>query len=99
MSYKKAIKLLHDCLIFNHGNIKEPIEKQLANLESKRGKIHESHRKELEKTIGINKEIIKTIENQELRLRELFNYLEYADIEKRKVKELEIKLEELKRSI
>jgi hypothetical protein len=77
MRYKEAHRLLHDCLIFNYGKIQEPLENQLKNLEKKRATIHETHRNELESKIGITKDMIKEIKEQELRLREIFNYIEY----------------------
>ena len=77
MRYKEAHKLLHDCLIFNYGKIQEPLENQLKNLEKKRAAIHETHRSELESKIGITKDMIKDIKEQELRLREIFNYIEH----------------------
>lgn len=77
MKHKEAHKLLHDCLIFNYGKIEEPLKNQLDNLIAKRGKIHESHRKELETKIGKTEDMISEIKEQELRLREIFNYIEY----------------------
>lgn len=77
MRYKEAHKLLHDCLIFNYGKIQEPLENQLRDLESKRSTINENYRSELESKIGKSKDMIKEIKKQELRLREIFNYIEH----------------------
>ena len=77
MRHKEAHKLLHDCLIFNYGKIQKPLENQLYELISKRASIHESHRKELEIKISKTKDMISEITEQEIRLREIFNYIEY----------------------
>lgn len=73
----KAKNQIHTCLINNH-TIYEGLMKELAELENKRGKVHDSHRKELETKIGKKKDFIKFVKKQELDIREMFNYLDYS---------------------
>jgi hypothetical protein len=94
---KKAINLLHSCLLENYSNFECKVKDHLKEDEEKRSSIHEDYRKALEIRIDNWKDMIKSSKKIELMLREIFDYIDYdMDNKYSRISKLELESKKLK---